>query len=149
MTDWLHFQMPFADAPKPPGELGEDEFLYAEAKAVMLENPGTLAMACVYRVGQLWSPMPNKLSAEESTGRRVLRYTVAAWYCGVYLLAAVGVWRLRWKVIQPPWVWGVLFCVVFTGVHTFYWSNLRMRAPLMPFVALVAGAAFSPGQKRF
>ena len=96
----------------------------------------------MYRVLQLWSPLPNRLTAEESTGRRVLRYAVAGWYCGVYLLATVGIWRLRWQVIQPPWVWGVLLCVVFTGVHTFYWSNLRMRAPLMPFVACVAGAAF-------
>ena len=73
---------------------------------------------------------------------------VAGWYCGVYLLAAVGIWRLRWKLIQPPWVWGVLLCLVFTGVHTFYWSNLRMRAPLMPFVALVAGAALWPGKAK-
>jgi hypothetical protein len=41
-------------------------------------------------------------------------------------------------------VWGVLLCVVFTGVHTFYWSNLRMRAPLMPFVACVAAGALFP-----
>jgi hypothetical protein len=36
----------------------------------------------------------------------------------------------------------VLLCVAFTAVHTFYWTNLRMRAPLMPFVAMVAVAAF-------
>jgi hypothetical protein len=38
----------------------------------------------------------------------------------------------------------VLLCLVFTGVHTFYWSNLRMRAPLMAFVACVAAAALLP-----
>ena len=65
--------------------------------------------SCLYRVGQLWSPLPNRLTAEESTGRRLLRYAVAGWYCGVYLLAAVGIWRLRWKLFKSPWVWGVLF----------------------------------------
>jgi hypothetical protein len=44
-------------------------------------------------------------------------------------------------------VWGVLLCVAFTGVHAFYWSNLRMRAPLMPFVAVVAAATLWPGRK--
>ncbi|HEX5106169.1 MAG TPA: hypothetical protein VFV87_20255 [Pirellulaceae bacterium] len=114
----------------------------------MKQNPSACFWASCYRLYELWSPLPNRLAAEESTGRRGLRYAVAAWYCGVYLLAAVGIWRLRWSLLKPPWVWGVLLCVVFTGAHTFYWSNLRMRAPLMPFVALVAGAALLPGRNR-
>jgi hypothetical protein len=59
----------------------------------------------------------------------------------VYALAAVGVWKLRWKLVRPPWLYGLLLCLAFTAVHTFYWTNLRMRAPLMPFVALVAAAS--------
>jgi len=71
------------------------------------------------------------------------------WYCGVYVLAAIGVWRLSrgsvgkahpTTLFQPPWIWGVLVVLAFTAVHTFYWTNLRMRAPLMPFVAIVAAA---------
>jgi hypothetical protein len=163
----------FGDA-KVPQELAEDRFFYTEARASIEDERVTFLRACFYRLGQLWSPLPNRLTAEESTGRRLLRYAVAGWYCGVYVLAAVGIWRL-WKsgpplrgrpagrnidaaggmvakgestddaVLPrsggPLWMWGVLLCLVFTGVHTFYWSNLRMRAPLMPFVALVAGAA--------
>jgi hypothetical protein len=37
----------------------------------------------------------------------------------------------------------VLLCLSFTAVHTFYWTDLRMRAPLMPFVALVAAAGLA------
>jgi hypothetical protein len=76
-----------------------------------------------------------------------MRYATAAWYSGVYLLAAFGVWRLRWKLLAPPWIWGLLLLFVFTAVHTFYWTNLRMRAPLMPFVALVAAAAVANRSK--
>jgi hypothetical protein len=72
---------------------------------------------------------------------------VAAWYVTVYLLAALGVYRLRGKLLRTPWVYGLLLCLVFTAVHTFYWSNLRMRAPLMPFVALVASIAIAGGQR--
>jgi hypothetical protein len=118
-----------------------DEDFYRAARRAIRERPTAFVMACFYRIGQLWSPLPHKLTADESTGRRWLRYATCMWYCGVYLLAAIGVWRLRWKLFAPPWIWGVLLCVAFTAVHTFYWTNLRMRAPLIPLIALVAAAA--------
>ena len=92
--------------------------------------------------------MPYKLTADESTLRRLLRYATCGWYCGVYLLVAGGLWQLRWKLFRPPWIWGLLLCLVFTAVHTFYWTNMRMRAPLMPFLGLVAAAAINPSPKR-
>ena len=36
------------------------------------------------------------------------------------------------------WLWGLLLVLAVTAVHAFYWTNLRMRAPLMPVVALAA-----------
>jgi len=128
--------------PLPPEqrELLWDRFLYGEAQDTIRDEPLTFAFSCFYRVFQLWSPLPHKLTADESLGRRLLRYTTCMWYCGVYVLAAFGVWRLRWKLLTPPWIWGVLLCFVFTAVHTFYFTNIRMRAPLMPFVAMVAAA---------
>ncbi len=122
-------------------EVNYDSVAYDLAHKQMRENPGMAISAILYRIRQLWSPLPNKLTANESTGRMLLRYATAAWYLGVYALVAVGLWRLRWRVFQQPWVWGLLLCFVFTAVHTFYWSNLRMRAPLIPFIALVAAAA--------
>ena len=40
----------------------------------------------------------------------------------------------------PPssWLWGLLLVACLTAVHTFYWTDMRMRAPLMPVVALAA-----------
>jgi hypothetical protein len=122
-------------------ELRNDYIAYAFAKSWMREHPTEAAGACLYRLRQLWSPLPHKLTKDESTDRKLLRYATAGWYCGVYVLAAIGIWRLRWQLLQPSWIWGVLLCLVFTAVHTFYWTNLRMRAPLMPFIAMVAAAA--------
>jgi hypothetical protein len=131
-------------SPAPPGrwELVVDQTCHNEAWINISAQPFAFLAACGYRVRQLWSPLPYKLSADESTSRMLLRYATAAWYCGVYVLAAVGVWRSRWQFLKPPWVWGVLLCLTFTAVHTLYWCNLRMRAPLMPFVAVIAAAAF-------
>jgi hypothetical protein len=128
-------------------ELFVDAWAYEQANEAIQSKPSMFARASLYRISQLWSPLPNRLTADESTGRRVLRYATCTWYCGVYVLAAIGVWRLRWKLLQPPWIWGVLLCLAFTAVHTFYWTNLRMRAPLMPFVAIVAAAAVRSGDK--
>jgi hypothetical protein len=126
---------------KIPFEQDRDTVAYHCAHDAIRNNPRIFVWSCLYRIRQLWSPLPHKLTPDESTGRMLLRYATAAWYCGVYVLAAVGIWRLRWRLVRQPWVWGVLLCLTFTAVHTLYWCNLRMRAPLMPFVALVAGAA--------
>jgi 4-amino-4-deoxy-L-arabinose transferase-like glycosyltransferase len=129
-------------------ELKADRLFSDQAAKTIRQYPKGCARACFHRNIQLWSPLPNKLTADESPNRRLLRYATAAWYCGVYSLAAIGVWKLRWRLLASPWVWGVLLCVAFIAVHTFYWSNLRMRAPLMPFVAIVASAALLPRPRR-
>ena len=36
-----------------------------------------------------------------------------------------------------------------TIVHAFYWTDLRMRAPIVPAIALVAASARVPGRPRF
>jgi hypothetical protein len=140
------FSPSFANTPAQI-ELWTDDWLKNRAQATMRADPAGVWRAGVYRIRQLWSPLPNRLTADESTGRRLLRYATCAWYCGVFALAAAGVWRLRWRLLAPPWIWGVLLCLAFTAVHTFYWTNLRMRAPLMPLVALVAAAAVAPRGK--
>jgi len=131
-----------------PSELDFDRMCYKMAVRAIRAQARMFARACAYRITQLWSPLPHPLTANESSGRRLLRYATCAWYCGVYALGAVGIWRLRWRLLRPAWVWGVLLCLAFTAVHTFYWTNLRMRAPLMPFVAIVAAAATHTSPKR-
>jgi hypothetical protein len=145
----------------PESELESDQRHYKWAWFFIKQKPIRFLQACIYRIGQLWSPLPHRLTADESVGRRWMRYATCAWYCGVYVLAAVGVWKIGHAdgtprrafptalmrtaatLFQTPWVWGVLLCVAFTAVHTLYWTNLRMSAPLMPFVAMVAAAGAS------
>ena len=40
-------------------------------------------------------------------------------------------------------IWGLLLCFTFTAVHALYWSNMRMRAPLMPFICLMAASGIA------
>ncbi len=36
-----------------------------------------------------------------------------------------------------------MLVVALSVTHAVYWSNLRMRAPAMPFIAIVAAYAFT------
>jgi hypothetical protein len=129
-------------------ELVIDEVQSEQAWKEIWQDPTGFARAAAYRVRQLWSPLPYKLTADESFARMLLRYLTATWYVAVYALALAGIWQLRWNLLKSPWLWGVLLCAIFTGVHVFYWCNLRMRAPLMPIVAVVAAAGALAVQKR-
>lgn len=119
-------------------EIEYDHAAYLVALDAMRDNPGMFASSCVYRLWRLWSPLAMQLSPDESRGVRAVRYAVAIWYVAVFGLAVIGARQLGWRLWQPPWLWGVLLCLSFTLVHTFYWSDMRMRAPLMPVVAMFA-----------
>lgn len=119
-------------------ELDDDRRAYAAAWENIEREPLMFAYACLVRVGRLWGVMPHQISLDESTSRRGLRYAIAIWYVFVLSLAAVGAWRLGSKLFTNGWIWGTLLLISFTGVHVFYWTDLRMRAPLMSVVVLLA-----------
>jgi hypothetical protein len=64
------------------------------------------------------------------------RAAVGVWYAAVFTLAVAGLWRGRRELAKTPWIWGLLLCLAFTAVHSLYWTDMRMRAPLMPVIVL-------------
>lgn len=119
-------------------ELDRDRCLYAIALETIREQPRMFLYASLIRFGRLWSPLPHALEQNESAGRRLMRWGIAGWYVVVLGAAGVSLIRRRWSWRAPPWVWGICLVLAFTAVHTIYWSNLRMRAPLMPVVCILA-----------
>ena len=140
---------------KPHDELRADRRAYAEAWQTIRRAPGTFAYACLVRVGRFWSPLPHQVVSDETSLRRWSRYAVAAWYVAEFLLMALGlVGHLRSdkeipalpSALRPPpspWLWGLLLVVCLTSVHAVFWTDMRMRAPLMPVVAMIAAAGLS------
>lgn len=60
-------------------------------------------------------------------------------YASMFLAAGYGLLCRRPQ--DEAW-WSMLaVVVVLTGLHAVYWSNLRMRAPVVPFVVWTAVAA--------
>lgn len=136
---WFSANAPFL-ATGDDDERAIDKYQTKLALEAMRADPLGFVLAAAYRVRQLWTPLAYRTAADESWKRMLLRYLAAGWYCGVYALALAGLYHLRWNALRSPWEFGVALCFTFTAVHTLYWCNLRMRAPLMPFVAVVAAA---------
>ena len=147
-------------APAARGELDMDRMAYQEAWQSICREPGMFACASLLRVGRLWRPLPHQLTPDEPALRRWARYGVGLWYALELSLAALGTWLLvrgRRSAERPGgavagttphysgmWCWWALMAGCFTAVHAVYWTDMRMRAPLMPGVALAAsfGAAW-------
>jgi hypothetical protein len=72
-----------------------------------------------------------------------LRYAVGIFYAFELALTALGAWFLGRKLLREPWIWGTLLLFSYTLVHAFYWTDMRMRAPLVPVIALLVAVAVS------
>ncbi len=121
-------------------EFEDDEFAYSLAKRYIADEPGMFFYSCLFRVSRLWQFTPYRTIDNESTARMLSRIATGCWYSTLFLLAGVGLFTMRCEVFRAPLLWGLLLCFAFTAVHALYWSNMRMRAPLMPFVCLLATA---------
>jgi len=158
-------------------EVDADQLAYREAMDNIRREPGMFAYSCLVRVGRLWGLIPHQLSPNEPAVRRFARYAVGLWYAIELAAAALGLIMLIRRRNQPGncklpqeqgndlgasaaarldcqgWAWWLVLAISFTGVHAFYWSDMRMRAPLMPGVALAAAvgarrlAAAIPGRR--
>jgi len=129
-------------------ELDRNQRAYDLAWEAIRDDPLMFAWSCVVRIGHLWRPLPQQLNDPEGPIARTSRWVVAGWYSAVYLLALAGLWRLKRQTLSLPWMWGLSLVACITLIHTFYWSNMRMRAPAVPVISLVAAAAFQPLLRR-
>jgi hypothetical protein len=155
------------DRRRPSDELQADRLAYAEAWQTIRTQPGTFLYACAVRIGRFWSPLPHRLTADETPLHRLSRYAVALWYLPEFALALLGIWsarrgkgrekkeegkRERGQILTSPapnpppphppsaWLWGVLLVGCLLAGHVVYWTDMRMRAPIMPVVAIFAAA---------
>ena len=148
-ADWNHR--------KPHDKLQADRLAYREAWQTIRRTPGMFCYASMVRLGRFCSPLPHQVLANETPLHRLSRYLVALWYVIEFSLVAVGVSRRGQRreereegtgaIASPPsafplppspWLWGLLLVVSLLAAQAVYWTNMRMRGPAMPVVALAA-----------
>jgi 4-amino-4-deoxy-L-arabinose transferase-like glycosyltransferase len=138
---------------KPRDELQADRLAYREAWQAIRQSPGTFCYACLVRLGRFCSPLPHQVVADETPVRRLSRYLVALWYVAVFSLAAIGVSRRgerreeRGESADSPtrylFLFALLLLASLLAAHAVYWTDMRMRGPVMPVVALAAAMGAS------
>ena len=145
-----------ADGVLPGDELARDAWARRRAIGNIRAQPRLFLQACGLRLRRLWGLRPLGPAAESAPAG--VRWAVGVYYAGLFLLAgfggcgwAAGGWRSRrrwrsrkrwrtskrWRARLLP---AVLLIAGFTAVHTVYWTDARMRAPLTPAIALLAAA---------
>ncbi len=118
-------------------EFEDDRLCQESAKATIRRHPNLFLWSACVRLSRLWSPLPHEVGGRRSVAVWGVGFFYAAWMLAVF----VAVIRHRSGVFGRGWwtIWLLLFTL--SAVHAVYWSNLRMRAPAMPALAIVAAAA--------
>jgi 4-amino-4-deoxy-L-arabinose transferase-like glycosyltransferase len=114
-----------------------DRFTRDRVVALALEQPATFLRACLDRELRFWSVAP----AIAVYGPTV-RLATALWTVPLWVALALGLCRptfWRWPGLAAP-----LAILGLATVHAFYWTDVRMRAPIVPAIALVAASAALP-----
>lgn len=125
----------------PVSEPDRDRWMSQRALRWIYEHPREFLESCWLRVKRFWSVFPG--GADAGSLPMIIRWGIAVFFAIESLAAAVGVWRLRrdeWAVWWPL----VLLLISFALVHVVYWSNMRMRAPVEPVLALLAARGLMP-----
>ena len=119
-----------------------DRALRSSAARMLVEHPGSFARASIARLGRFWGLAPS--SAVYPTGLRVL---TATWTAPLWVALAIGLMgRDSWRW---PRIAAIGFIAALSFVHVVYWTDLRMRAPLVPAIGLVAAGARPGRSSRF
>ena len=154
----------------PPivSETEADAWMYRQARENITAEPGLFVRSCWLRFRRFWNIVPLEAAVEPirgawmqlcgragseewcgSTANGVVasvRWGVGGFYVlvtGGMVAGLVRLGRAEWRRWMPL----VLLIASFTLVHLFYWSNTRMRAPLVPVIALLAARGVSSRQE--
>lgn len=132
-----------APGASPSDELARDRLIYDQAHRNIAAAPTNFLRASALRLAYLFSPMPHRFGTAQSTSQTLVRFGIALFYLAEFAFALAAVFYLRGRLLQSPWLWGVSLIVCFATVHLLYWTDMRMRAPFVPVIALLAASGTS------
>lgn len=125
---------------KSDPELAQDRLASEWAKETIRQSPGMFFYAALVRVVRLWSPIPR---VGDHVG--LLSWLLGGYYLTLLAAAGWGLCRAGGSIFSAPIISAILLAAALTAVHAVYWSNIRMRSPLMPMVLTLAGGQLLAG----
>ena len=100
-------------------------------------NPVLFFKACAIREGWMWAWWP-----AEHQAHWIVRVAIGIWYAITTTAGFVGLIRLLGRAGSEPkfacWLPALTLAASLCLVHAVYWSNMRMRAPIIPVISLLA-----------
>lgn len=126
-------------------EPARDAWMSSEARRFIKARPNRFYAAIAHRIRCLWSISPQ---GEGTLLPSWIRIGVAVFYVAEYFAAIVGLVLIACRRDWPAWLPGLLLIVTIQGVHLVYWTDVRMRTPLEPVLALLAANAFTALRRR-
>jgi hypothetical protein len=111
-----------------------DRYLRSRSWLLIRERPADFARSMLARLGHFWSVAP-----AASVYPALARWATLAWTVPLWIALALGLFNrdvVHWPRIAP-----VAIILGLTLVHLFFWTDLRMRAPIVPAIALLAAGA--------
>jgi 4-amino-4-deoxy-L-arabinose transferase-like glycosyltransferase len=114
-----------------------DRYLKAQVWRLARERPGDFGRAILARLGHFWSVAPAASVYPSS-----VRWATFAWALPLWVALGLGLVRRslwHWPRIATP-----MIVLGLSLVHAVFWTDLRMRAPIVPAIALIAAGAGLP-----
>jgi len=122
-------------------ERQKDAEHYRRAWRFARERPDAFLQCSWLKLCRFWGVRPHEVYSPAA------RWAAAVWYVPQLALLVVGL------IVGRGWRWPLIALaaalVVFSGTHAVFWSNMRMRAPLVPIVAVFVGVAVAWLVERF
>jgi 4-amino-4-deoxy-L-arabinose transferase-like glycosyltransferase len=115
-------------------EPAADRRLRDGALAFLRRRPRDFARATAARLCRFWSVVPAGAVYPGWVRAGVALWTIPLWMALVAGLSRRRTWQ--WPRITAPFL-----LLALTAVHAVYWTDMRMRAPLVPAIALIVASS--------
>lgn len=127
---WDSVNRETAGMPEPEA----DRYMKTKVLRLARERPWDFFRASVARLARFWSiapaaevyPWPVRLASS--------LFTLPIWFALILGLIQRKTWT--WPSVTAP-----LQILSLSAVHTIYWTDMRMRAPIIPAIAIIAAGA--------
>lgn len=127
-------------------EVARNRFLGARARQVIAANPRMFARACWLRLRRFYAVTPLKGTGKESP---VFMQGLVGLFNTSMLLATLCGLAIAVRAKQGRWLPVLCLLCGFTLVHAVYWTNARMRTPIVPAIAVLATLGAATVRARF
>lgn len=118
-------------------EIASDALANALGWQSIRAHPVSFFKACAIRQGWMWAWWP-----AEHQAHWIVRVAIGIWYAITTTAGFVGLIRLLRRAGSEPkfacWLPALTLAASLCLVHAVYWSNMRMRAPIIPALSLLA-----------